>query len=348
MRWAGLTGQTAKLMRTRIDPLYKPIHWIVTGEDILVGASAADVDRLAELGRRWLEVAGIRPLDVLVSILPPGPNLAFWQLSLGARRGGVSSLMLPAAPAPADVEHLRPTALAGRPGDLALLLARLVEDGHTVPGLRTVLTAGDQLDGPTRAQLRELAGRASGGEQPEVVAAWAPPGVRALWVECRGGIALHTWPDAEALEVVDPQGAAVAAGQEGEIAWTALGWRGTVFVRLRTGARGQLDESPCPVCGRTTPRLSVRSWLPPFAAILDAEDALTGWQAELRTVVGGQELVLFVVPRDPAGDGLEPVLRELDRRLSVAQFVVLDGAALEERLAAHDGVLVVDRRSDGG
>src|SRR5436190_18519671 len=54
MRWATLTGQEAKAARRRIDPVYKPIHWTIasngTGPGLIVGSSAADLDRLSELG----------------------------------------------------------------------------------------------------------------------------------------------------------------------------------------------------------------------------------------------------------------------------------------------------------
>jgi hypothetical protein len=42
-----------------------------------------------------------------------------------------------------------------------------------------------------------------------------------------------------------------------EIVWTANGWAGTVFVRLRTGVIASLDHRPCPGCGRSTPRVLV-------------------------------------------------------------------------------------------
>ena len=250
MRWATLTGQLGKAARRRIDPLYKPIHWTIapsangTGPGLIVGSTAADLERLGELGRRWLEQAGIRALDVLVSILPAGPNLAFWQLQLGARRGGVSTLLLEPDADPDVIATAQPTALAGRSSDVLRVLESLPEPARAQ--LRTVITAGDLLDDVIRSRLTKLAPEAF------VVAAWAPPGTRALWSECRGGTGFHTWPHAEVVEIVD-----------GEIVWSALGWRGTALVRLRTGVQAQIDSRQCPTCGRTTPRLLVE---PPRAA----------------------------------------------------------------------------------
>jgi hypothetical protein len=70
-----------------------------------------------------------------------------------------------------------------------------------------------------------------------------------LWSECRGGRYFHTYPDLEWLEVLP----------DGEIAWSALAWHGTVFTRLRTGVTGTVDDVACENCGRIGPRLTVSS-----------------------------------------------------------------------------------------
>jgi hypothetical protein len=122
------------------------------------------------------------------------------------------------------------------------------------------------------------------GEDPSRVAvcgAWAPDGVRALWGECRGGH-LHTWPDTEVVEVLDPlTHAPVPAGADGELVWTPIGWRGTAALRLATGTFGRLEPGPCPACRRTTPRLAVLELDPPFAATLDAHADVVDWFAEV-------------------------------------------------------------------
>jgi phenylacetate-coenzyme A ligase PaaK-like adenylate-forming protein len=297
------------------------------------------VDRLAEIGRRWLELAGVARYDVLVSVLPPGPNLSYWELVLGSRQAGVSALHLNPSTTVPQLAAARPNVLAGRPGDLVRLLeaARPIE--RNLDGLRTVLVAGGRLDGSTRRQLMGLVdGRAS------VVAAWAPPGVRALWSECREGDGFHTSPDAEVLEVVDPlSGVPVAPGSEGEIVWTALDWKGTVFLRLRTGVYGALDATVCPACGRSTPRLLPTSMAEPsFANVLDSHPAVGAWQAELRTVDGAEELIVYLSLEANGRPGR--LLRELDRHLTVTQFVVLPRRRLDARISAHGDTRVLDLR----
>ena len=338
LMWSRALGRVEHLGRTVIDPAYKPVHWLLE-DGVPLGLSVADLDRLSEIGRRWLETAGLVPSDVVVSILPPGPYLPFWELALAARRAGLSSVFLEPSADAAAIGALRPTVLAGAPTDLMRLLQEAEGRGAAegLAGLRTILAAGEPLDDETRSQLRRLAG--SG--EVAVVNAWAPLGVRSLWVECRGNEGLHTSPSAEVLEVVD-----------GEVVWTALGWTGSVLLRLRTGVHGTVDERPCPACGRTSPRVRVGSveeaavpvYEPAhgFARVLEDHPGVEVWQAELRSVDGRDELIVFLSPRGDGHPG--PVLRELVEHMDVTQFVILSRDDLDRRLDAFDGVQVVDSR----
>ncbi|HET9442406.1 MAG TPA: hypothetical protein VFO65_03725 [Acidimicrobiales bacterium] len=338
-RWARVRGRTAAFSRQVVEPAYKPVHWHAEG--IPIGYTAEDLQRLAEIGRTALEMAGLRPDDVLVGVQPPGPNLAFWQLHLGARRGSVPAMFLGPDVAPDEVARLRPTALAGRGGDLLRLLESGRTMGFSFAGLRTLLVLGEPL-APARRERLARAGSGAGGSVA-VVAAWAPPGVRALWSECRDGVDVHTWPAHELIELVDPEtGEAVEPGAAGEVVWSPLGWKGTVVLRLRTGVMGYLDTSPCVFCGRTTPRLRVEPSLPPFARVLDEHPDVILWQAELRTFEGAEELIVLITPRVNGHPGR--LLRQLDRQLSVTQFVVLDRRTLADRLAATGNVRIIDDR----
>ena len=347
---ARATKRMSAFNRNEIEPQYKPIHWHLAnangspGTTVPLGYSAADLDRLAELGAATLEMAGVDAYDVVLSIQRTSPSPAFWQLALGARRAGVSWLFLdPANAAPEELAGLRPNVIAGSAADLLRLLESGRVEGLSFAGLHTLLVVGEPLDPVTRTRLAELGGSSS--RPAAVVAAWGPPGTRSLWTECRNGTDAHTWPACEALEVVDPlSGVPLAPGIDGEIVYTPLGWKGSVLLRVRTGVYGCLDDTPCVSCGRTTPRVRLVPFLPPFARILDEHPEIDLWQAELRTVNGAEELIVFLAPRRRGHPG--PLLRELDRQLSVTQFVVLDRAALDARLRASGDVRVVDARTD--
>ena len=324
-----------------MERAYKPVHWLVQ-EGVPIGSSASDLERLGALSARWLTAAGVRGDDVLFGFLPAGPHLPYWQLVLGAMRLSVSAVFVPPVPTVADVAKLRPSVLVGRPYDLARLL-----DDRTVTGaaagwrsrVRLLVAAGEPLDDAMRARLSGLL-VAPGAA---VVSAWAPPGVRAMWWECAGATAMHTWPEAELVQIVDPLSAApVPPGADGEVVWTALGWHGSVLVRLRTGVIATLEPGPCPSCQAPGPRLSVDSDVPAFLRVLDGHEGVADWQAELRTTDDGEELFVFL--STAPGVPLPGLLAELDGELFATQYVVLAPADLDARLAGHGDRKVVDLR----
>ncbi|HUQ38974.1 MAG TPA: hypothetical protein VM030_02385 [Acidimicrobiales bacterium] len=334
--WARLWGRQDTFGHSHIDPVYKPVHWVMAGS-VPIGCTAADLDRLAELGRRALEGAGLRPSDVLVTVTPPRPTIGFTQLSSGARRAGISALHLGALPSTGELRHLRPTVLAGRPSDL-LSVARAASDaGLPLEGVHTLLAIEDRLDHVTRADLERYVPGAV------VVAMWAPPGVRAHWVECRGGDGLHTWPAAEVVEVVDATTRRpVTPGDTGEIVWTAVGWRGTCLIRLRTHVSGRMEEAACPTCGRTSARLQLLPPPPPLHQLLDERTEVRAWQAELRTVDGLDELLVYLSLRDDKA--LSAVVDAVDRRVNATQYVLLSPDAMADRLASASGNQLIDLR----
>lgn len=338
LSWARLWGREEQANRRIIDGRYKPVHWVLSG-GMPMGASSNDLLTLGDVGRRWLTLAGLGPDDVLVNLLPPGPNLAWWQVVVGARRAGISAIHLPPIPPAAQVAGFRPSVLAGRPFDLARLLEEAQAEACDLSDLDTLLVVGEPLEAGIRARLEALLRHDDGA----VVSAWAPAGVRALWGECRYGRGLHTWPDTEVVEIVDPlSGAPAPFGTDGEVVWSALGWRGTVLLRLRTGVFAMPEDGVCNACGTAGRRLVVSASTPAFLGVLDEHAGVAGWQAELRHTGADEELVVFLSPT--AGTRLGPLLAELDAELSALQYVVLDGPTLEARIAAKGDRRVVDTR----
>jgi phenylacetate-coenzyme A ligase PaaK-like adenylate-forming protein len=360
---AKLRGKVSQLNRDLIDPSYKPIHWHLEGE-VPVGYSGEDLDRLAEAGRRMLELAGLSRDDVIVDVTPPGPNLAYWQVVAGARQAGVSAIHLGPEAAPEQVEEATPTALVGPPDPLASVLKSLAAERVSLPNLRTLLALGSLVDDSTRHDL-VAAAEGAGATSVEVVTAWAPKGVRALWAECRGGRGFHTYPDMEWIELLEE---APQPGGLGELAWSSLAWHGTVFLRLRTGVQATVDETACDTCGRIGPKLNVvmpgarfvapapaaaaASTAPPAGPaaapvpavadraalqVLDDHPAVTAWQAEYRRVDGHDELLVFIAPA--VTGRLGPLFRELDATLKATQYVLVRPDALQDRVARQGSVI---------
>lgn len=340
-KWPTGTRTRAVEARRDLERRYKPIHWVVQA-GVPLGSSVVDLERLAKKGARWLSGSGVRPDDVILGFLPAGPHLPYWQLVYGARELGVSTFHVPPIPRPIDAARLLPTVVAGRPSDLARLLSPAEGSGDPSRDwraqVRVVLAAGEPLDDGLRGRLQ--AALAPGAT---LVSAWAPPGARVMWWECSAGDGLHTWPEAELVQIADPlSGTPVPAGADGEVIWTALGWYGSVLVRLRTGVFASLDPSPCPACGQPGPRLTVASGEPSYLRVLDHHPGVHRWQAELRTVDGFEELLVFLTPT--SGTKIPSLLAELDADLGATQYVVLDATTLDDRLADHGDQRVVDTR----
>lgn len=335
--WSRLWGRQRVVNDKVLVPRYKPVLWTLDF-GLPIAYSEADVDRLARIGARWLTDAGVEADDVVATMLPAAPpNLDWWQTVAGCRQARLSAIHLGIGAQAKDLDRLRPTVVIGRPMPLLRVLREAAAAGTNAP--RLVIAVGRPLDDGLRAHISAAA------QGAPVLNAWAPPGVRALWAECRGGAAqgLHTWPASEVVELIDPLTANPApAGAGGEVAWSPLGWRGTVMLRLRTGVFATVDDSVCPACFRHAPRLSVSGGTPHFFAVLDRHPDVTAWQAELRAVNGSEELVVFL--STDRQDRLEPMLRELDDFLSVTQFVVLAQDELDARVARHDDSRVVDLR----
>lgn len=306
---------------------YKPIHLHRAGRDglLLVAYARADLDRLHRTGARAARVLGLTPADNLVSALAPGPDLLHWgshHLALGA-----SMLVVQPRAAGHDLEVaadgfflLPATVVLVRPGDAAVLAELAAKAGADLQNLHTVVTVGPPLHPDRRSEVVAAWRAAGAASEVRVRALWGPTEGRALWAECAeagadGG--LHTYPDLELLEVIDPTTLAVAAGP-GDLTYTSAGWNGTALLRYRTGdfVSELATGEPCPGCGRTVPRIvgevdpgpwqplvhadrrSMRVDLRAVPAVLAGVDDVGAWRVELRPVPGGgDELFVEVAGR---------------------------------------------------
>jgi hypothetical protein len=102
------------------------------------------------------------------------------------------------------------------------------------------------------------------------------------------------------------------------------------------------EPEPEPAPAPQGPAPATNGARPPFAALLDEHPGVDAWQAELRTVNGVEELLVFFSPA--SADGAVAVLTDLAEAVAVTQFVVLSTEELHDRLARHDDRQVVDLR----
>lgn len=358
---AKATGGMNGFNRRVVERRFKPIHWMLEG-GVAIGYSSADLDRLAKHGAAWLQRAGVGRHDVVLSLLPSGPSVAHWQLVLGCRRAGVSAIHLDPRTEPSVADRMAPSAVAGHPGELIAVLAGARAAGYHLSNLRTLLVIGDPIGADLRRHLQAL------GKGAAVVGAWGPPGVRAVWSECRPGSAR---PEPTGYHASDTE--VLESGAGGELLWTGLGWGGGAVLRLRTFTVVSLDDARCPACGRPGPRITpispvsrlggvvagpvaMAAAVPAVAAaavpaestgaggpvvvtnaeaVLDAEAEVAAWQVEYRTVDGRPETIVVLAPA--WGAALVPLIRRLDRHLRATQFVVLTPEEIAARIDSAGG-----------
>ena len=313
---------------------YKPVQVVHAGrqDDLVIGMTRTDLDRLHRVGARAAAVLGLDDRDYLVSAVPAGPRLDFWgvyHLALGR-----SMLALHPRGAGQDLDavvhdlRLVPTTAVAAPLAEAERLASLVASaGADASRVATVITVGAPPDAATRTRIREAWQHAGAPATVRVRALYAPTGGRSLWAECAEdeGAGLHTYPDLEILEIVDPVTGAVT-NADGDLTTTSAGWHGTALLRFQTGDHVEtITTDPCPGCGRLLPRVigevTPGAWQPEVdgadgtaavvdfrgvAAVLATIGGVEAWRAELGTGPSGDRLRVELAA--PAGsDDLDEV-----------------------------------------
>ncbi len=250
---------------------FKPVHiHFTTGRTALPTPfvySKRDLENLREAGARLLDVFEVTREDIVINSFPFAPHLAFWQTyfsgektkvagfhSGGGKIVGTKNLM-------DAFEYLRPTVAVFIPGYCYYFLREAVKQGRDFSSVKRIFFGGERVPPGLKDKIKDLFSQL-GAENVMVLATYGMTEAKVAWPECPSHDeyhGYHLYPDMEVFETVDPEtGEPVGEGEEGEIVYTALDWRGTAVLRYRTGdiAKGGLLLEPCPNCGRTVPRIS--------------------------------------------------------------------------------------------
>ena len=264
--WASTWGRWHRFVDHHVEPTYRPVHFF-TADHVPVGAAAADLIRLAGLGAEWMRALGVTSHDSVALLGGAGSGIEAWELSGGTRRAGVSLAVV--EDTASAVRH-GVSVLAGPSGAIVDALK-----GGVWPALRLVIVFGRTSD-----LVERRVAALQVGQRVEVRRAFAVPGARSVWFECRGG-AVDGWHTTAAAELVE-------VDESGEALWTGIGWAGTVFLRLRTELLvDRVDEAACPGCGHAGPRLFLAPGSPALGRFL-RED---GRVAEFRLTDTGAEVL---------------------------------------------------------
>ena len=312
--------------------------WAGLGLRFPLASTRSDLDVVARAGARALQVLGLGRSDVVVSALPTLPTALVQALELGALGGSVPLLAPgPRAESVAAALRLVPATALVVPSLGGAALVRALADAP-LDAVRTVVVAGAPYD-DEREQLRTALDEA-GLSSAALLALHVPDGHRLAWAECResgGATGLHTYPDLEVVDGVDPETGERASGDgPREVVVTQLGLRGSALLRWRTGDLADaVTDSTCPSCGRTVPRVvgTRRGALVPDLDLRDGVRAV-----DLRAVAsalrGRTDVADFrVVLGRSARDGADEVLVHVVPDTGADEAEVAVGVARDVRVA---------------
>ena len=347
---------TAKASYRRIvESETKPTSYVWGGLGFTypIAYTRGDLDVVARAGARLWQVLGLSGDDALVSALPAGASVEQTALQYAALASGAPALFpgddLDVVVAAAKLAP--PTVLAVNTSAAVDVIGALA-DGQALARVTTILLVGAPSDDERSAAAAAVA---DAGSNATLLAVHAPSGSRLLWGECReskGSTGLHTYPDLDLVQVVDPESGEPEASGGGELVVTQLGMRGSALLRWRTGdVVAAVETAPCRGCGRTVARvlgtrrgaLVVGSDIGRTVDLRALAGALTGRSdvQDWRVVVGGRardsrgQVVVHLVPSgEEAGEAavgaaadIRAVAGMLPTQLVVADAAELDGLA---------------------
>ncbi|MDO8651362.1 MAG: AMP-binding protein [Undibacterium sp.] len=147
-----------------------------------------------------------------------------------------------------QIRQTRPKMLFGYPSALSHFARHAAHRGLRMDdlGIQVAFVTSERLYDEQRSQIAETFGcrvaNGYGGRDAGFIAHQCPQG------------SMHITAEDIIVEIVNPQGLAVAAGEAGEIVVTHLATSEFPFIRYRTGDIGVLADTPC-ACGRGLPVL---------------------------------------------------------------------------------------------
>jgi hypothetical protein len=332
----------------------RPTSYVFSGSGFrfLLASTRRDLEVMARAGARLWDVLGLTRDDVLISAVPPEATTEHVALEAAALRAGSPAIFVGETPAAvaAAARFAPPSVLAVMTAAAPQLLSGLAD----LSSVRTLLLVGAPSDAERIAAAHALA-VAGGRSDAVVLAVHAPSGARLLWGECResgGRAGLHTYPDFDVVQMVDPE-TAEPTGADGELVLTQLGMRGSALLRWRTGdlVTG-VSGGSCPSCGRVVPRvegvqrealiarldsgrpLDLRS----IARVLSSRSDIEDWRVVVarRRRDGAVTVVVHFVGRD--SEGAETVIGvATDMRASAGRVPTQLVASDRDALAALGG-----------
>ncbi|MHB1652957.1 MAG: phenylacetate--CoA ligase family protein [Desulfitobacteriaceae bacterium] len=319
-----------------LDWEYKPVHLVFTTGRTSIPTpfyyTMRDLEVFKVSMRRALEIIDANKDDVLLGTMPYAPHIGFWCGYYMSQGYGMKSLLtgggrvMPTQKLIDLCEHMKASVIHIMTGYVYHFLRSAAEKNRDFSSLRRVFIGGQRVPTGFRNKVLELLA-GMGAKDAKVVNSFGFTESKiGAGIECTEGgdeHGYHTLPDLGFFEVINPEtGERVDEGETGELVYTPLEMRGTTVIRYRLGdivTRG-ITYGPCPVCGRTVPRIGsdisrktdfkdlalskVKSTLVnlnAFFTIVGAHPDVVEWQLEIKKrnndPFDDDELYIYIAPK---------------------------------------------------
>jgi phenylacetate-CoA ligase len=347
---------------------YKPVHMhFTTGRTALPTPmlyTSYDMDMFREGAMRLFDVFEVPQDYIGVSAFPYAPHMAFWlayhaglRLKITALHSGGGKILGTQNIINA-IERMGANIVVAIPGYAYHMVREAHEQKRDFSSLKIFLFGGERVPLGLKEKMREML-EGIGAKNPKIRSTYATTETKCGWGECTDDSGYHTYPDFEFIETIDPKtGERVDEGEEGEVVYTALDWRGSVVLRYRTGdiTREGMMYEKCE-CGRTVPRIGgdiqrssdVKEFnlskikgtlvnLNAFFPTLMGCMSIIEWQVEIRKKNNDpfevDEIIVYVTPRKGTHDVEKEISALLLKEMEVTpnEIIFLPLQELVERL----------------
>jgi phenylacetate-coenzyme A ligase PaaK-like adenylate-forming protein len=243
---------------------FKPVHVHFTAGrsamSIPIFSTQQDILHVHEAAKRIINYVKIPHTARFVNLFPSAPHLAFWHTVFAAQSLGVFALhtgggkMMGTERIIENIEKMQAEAITGIPSYVYHLISLAAEQHRDFSHIQHIILGGEGITQDYISKLKHMLTFAR-CQNVAIYSTYAFAEGKVTWAQCHEESGYHLYPDMEYIEIVDKEGKRVADGQSGEIVYTGFGFRGTAFLRYKTGDIGRLETAPCQHCSAKTPRL---------------------------------------------------------------------------------------------